>query len=74
MIDRKQTVSLNTGSEQEFIEIDVPKDGDILDLDFNGRYLIQCKYKKSNFKPTGNGMDGGGNALSSGFYKSCIIE
>ena len=73
-MDRKLIVSLYYGSEQEFIEIGIPNDGDILDLDFNGNYLVQCKLNKGVFTFTGNGIDRFGNPLSSLFYEKAIIE
>jgi len=73
-MERKLIVSLYYLSDQQFIEIDVPKDGDILDLDFNGKYLVQCKLNKGAFILTGNGIDGGGNSLSSNFYENAILE
>jgi hypothetical protein len=67
-------VSLYSEGIEEFIEIESPKNGDIIDLDFNGKFLIQVKYKNKKYIPTGNGIDGGGNPLHPSFYKKIIIE
>ena len=66
-------VTMNSRSEHEVIEIKEPADGEVIDLDFNGRYLIQCEYKKCEFFPTGNGVNGGGYPLSSVFYEHLFI-
>lgn len=67
-------VVMNSRSEHESIEIDEPKDMEVISLDFNGHYLIECEYQNGEFTPTGNGINGGGFPLSNVFYEHLFIS
>ena len=49
-------------------EIIAPQEHSIIDIDFNGEYLIQCFYSNGRFEYTGNGIDGCGGGLPVSFY------
>ena len=51
-------VSLYIDGKSEFITIESkPENNDILDLDFNSKYLVQVQYQNGDFILTGNGID-----------------